>query len=296
MHHKRECRRRAALSLGFTAFFLVLVLATPPSGAVEPLTLRGEAVSGGLIEGLTEPGAEVTFEEQPVQVSPAGQFLIGFSRDVSPEASLVVRFANGDTVSRTIAVRQRPYETQHIGGLPQRMVTPPPEVQQRILRENRLIAEVRARNTAETWWQSGWIWPTRGRVTGVYGSGRILNGKPRQPHYGIDIAAPEGTPVRASADGTVVLAHVDMYYTGGTVILDHGHGLSSAYLHLAALRIEEGQFVRKGTVIGTVGSTGRSTGAHLDWRVNLFDIRIDPALLVPPMRASPPLPKPDSTG
>ena len=121
------------------------------------------------------------------------------------------------------------------------------------------------------------------RISGVYGSQRILNGKPRQPHYGIDIAAPKGTPVVAPADAVVRLAESDLYYTGGTLILDHGHGLSSAFLHLATVDVRVGESVRRGQKIGTVGSTGRSTGPHLDWRINWFDRRIDPAPLVPPM-------------
>jgi murein DD-endopeptidase MepM/ murein hydrolase activator NlpD len=131
---------------------------------------------------------------------------------------------------------------------------------------------------------SGFIWPAQGRISGVYGSQRILNGKPRRPHYGVDIAAPVGTPVKAAAAGIVRIADRDMYYTGGTVLIDHGYGLNSVYSHLARVTAKEGERVKQGAVIGTLGATGRATGAHLDWRVNLFLTRLDPALLVPPMK------------
>ena len=133
-------------------------------------------------------------------------------------------------------------------------------------------------------------WPVEGRISGVYGSQRILNGIPKRPHFGIDIAAPAGTPIRAPAVGLVTLAADDHYYTGGTVILDHGHGLTSAFLHLQEVRVAPGQTVAQGEVIGTLGATGRATGPHLDWRINWFDQRLDPAFFVPPM------PAPDGSG
>ena len=166
------------------------------------------------------------------------------------------------------------------------MVTPPKSVYDRIRAENATIAKARAKDTADDHFESGWIWPAQGRISGVYGSQRILNGKPRRPHFGLDVAAPVGTPVVSPADAVVALAHRDMYYTGGTLILDHGHGLTSAMLHLDSVEVEIGDFVRKGQRIGTIGKTGRATGPHLDWRINLFKARLDPAFLVPPMPAS----------
>ena len=142
---------------------------------------------------------------------------------------------------------------------------------------------------ANVLFESGWQWPAKGRISGVYGSQRILNGKPRQPHYGIDIAAPTGTPVVAPADAVVTLVHDDMYYTGGTIILDHGHGLTSAMLHMHTIAVRVGDRLRKGDPIGTVGKSGRATGPHLDWRINLFEARLDPALLVPPMPGTRPV-------
>ena len=164
------------------------------------------------------------------------------------------------------------------------MVTPPKTVLDRIKRENRLIKKARSEDSAVPHFLRGWQWPAKGRISGVYGSQRILNGKPRRPHYGIDIAAPVGTPIVAPSDGIVRLAERDLYYTGGTIILDHGHGLSSAFLHMQRVTVKPGQMVKQGQKIGTLGSTGRSTGPHLDWRINLFGARLDPQLLVPPMK------------
>jgi murein DD-endopeptidase MepM/ murein hydrolase activator NlpD len=196
---------------------------------------------------------------------------------------LQLRWADGRLEQRRLAIQQRRYQVQRIDGLPAKMVTPPAAVIERIMRENKWIKAARQIDSPEPLFLSGWQWPAIGRISGVYGSQRILNGKPRQPHYGIDIAAPKGTSVVAPADAVVRLAESDLYYTGGTLILDHGHGLSSAFLHLATVDVRVGESVRRGQKIGTVGSTGRSTGPHLDWRINWFDRRIDPAPLVPPM-------------
>ena len=162
------------------------------------------------------------------------------------------------------------------------MVTPPPELLARIREEGAIVRAARAFDTAETHLFAPFAWPARGPISGVYGSQRVLNGEPRQPHFGVDIAAPEGTPVRAPAGGEIRLAEVDLYYSGGTVILDHGHGLSSTFLHMSRVDVAVGQRVAQGEVIGAIGATGRVTGAHLDWRMNWFERRLDPALLVAP--------------
>jgi len=155
----------------------------------------------------------------------------------------------------------------------------------RIRAENARIAEARAVDRAEPMYESGFVWPAVGPISGVFGSQRVLNGEPRRPHYGVDVAAPPGTPVTAPADGVVAIAHPDMYYTGGTVLIDHGHGLTSVYSHLKEVWAKEGALLRQGDPIGSIGATGRATGPHLDWRINWFDQRLDPALLVPPMPA-----------
>ena len=264
------------LGLAFIVFF-----ASTPTEAGE-LELEGKFTQGGLVRGVTDPEAQVTFEGRRIRVSARGAFLIGFSRDAPATAPLRVRFPDGSTLQRDLKVAKRRYRVQRIDGLPPKMVVPPPEALERIRRENALIGKVRRRDTSATHFENGWIRPAEGPISGVYGSQRILNGKARQPHYGLDIAAPEGSPVVAPADGTVALVARDMYYTGGTVILDHGHGLTSAFLHMSKVGVAEGDFVKMGDRIGAVGATGRVTGPHLDWRVNLFAARLDPAFLLSP--------------
>jgi murein DD-endopeptidase MepM/ murein hydrolase activator NlpD len=187
---------------------------------------------------------------------------------------------------QTLAIKPRVYDIQRIDGLAPRMVTPPESVLARIKRENAKIHAARMNDRAEPFFEKGWVWPAKGRISGVYGSQRILNGKARRPHFGVDVAAPVGVKVIAPSDGVVVLAESSLYYTGGTIILDHGHGLTSAFLHMSALAVKAGQRVQQGDLLGAVGATGRATGPHLDWRINWFDRRLDPALLAPPLPES----------
>jgi murein DD-endopeptidase MepM/ murein hydrolase activator NlpD len=268
--------------LGQVLGLALFVFFAPMPTEAGKLELEGKFTQGGLVHGATDPAAQVTFEGRWVRVSPRGAFLIGFSRDAPEKAVLRVRFPDGSTVQKNLDIAKRRYRIQRIDGLPPEMVVPPTEALKRIRRENALIGKARRRDTSATHFENGWIWPAEGRVSGVYGSQRILNGKPKQPHYGLDIAAPAGSPVVAPADGRVALVAPDMYYTGGTVILDHGHGLTSAFLHMSEVGVAEGEFVNKGDRIGAVGATGRVTGPHLDWRVNLFAARLDPAFLLPP--------------
>ncbi len=263
------------------SFVLVLVAASP--AVAFTLELDGQFVQGGLIRGQTEVGAIVSFEGRQVRVSPKGIFLIGFSRDANSPAKLIVQYADGSREARTLIVAKRSYDIQRIDGLAPALVTPPPDVFERIQRENARIRLVRNRDTPQPLFESGWIWPAQGRISGVYGSQRILNGEPRQPHYGVDISAPVGSPVVAPAAGIVALAANDMYFSGGTLILDHGHGLTSAFLHLSRILVQEGETVDRGTPIAKIGATGRATAAHLDWRINLFGARLDPALLFDPV-------------
>lgn len=264
---------------------VLLVLSATPARAAEapPLALDGKLVQGAVVIGRTAPAASVRFDGRPVRVGPEGHFLIGFGRDAPPTQSLVVELPDGGRQERELEIARRDYEIQRVDGLAPEQVTPPPEAIERILRDVRVVKEARQRDDPRRDFLAGFRWPVVGRVTGVYGSQRVLNGEPRRPHYGIDIAAPAGTVVRAPAGGVVTVAVPDMYYSGGTLLLDHGHGLSSAFLHMQALYVEVGDRVEAGDPIGEVGATGRSTGAHLDWRMNLFERRVDPALLVGPM-------------
>ncbi|NIR30509.1 MAG: M23 family metallopeptidase [Gammaproteobacteria bacterium] len=272
--------------LGGFGLALALALAcVPPAPGAESLSLEGAFVQGGLVQGRTAPGTHVTVDGRPVRVSEEGVFIFGFDRDAPAEIEVVAELVDGTRERRVLAVEPRRYRIQRIDGLAPRKVTPSEEDLKRIRAEVELVRNTRKRDDARTDFLDGFEWPLTGRISGVYGSQRILNGQPRRPHYGIDIAAPVGTAVRAPANGVVTLVHPDMFFSGGTLIVDHGHGLSSAFLHLHSIGVEEGERVRQGQVIATVGATGRVTGAHLDWRINLFEKRLDPTLLVGPMPA-----------
>ncbi len=260
----------------------VLLWCATPLSAHE-LRLDGPLIQGGLVVGTTEPDAVVRIDGRAVRVSAEGVFLMGFGRDEKGPIELEVLHANGGVTARRLVIEPRRYKLQRIDGLPAKMVTPDADSLARIHREGAMIAAVRAVDSPEPLFAGGFVWPALGPISGVYGSQRILNGEPRRPHFGVDVAAPTGTPVTAPADGRVALAENDLYYTGGTVMLDHGHGLTSVYSHLSALTVRLGDRVSQGDMIGRIGATGRVTGAHLDWRVNLFKTRLDPALLVGPM-------------
>jgi len=263
------------------ALVLLFLLLSAP--ALAETTLEGRAVQGGLMTGRTEPGARVTLDGRPVRVSADGVFVFGFTRDFAPQATLSVAGPDGSVERRVLDVARRDYDIQRIDGLPKKMVTPPDDVLARIRREIAEVKAARAHDTDAPMFLTGWQWPAVGPISGVYGSQRVLNGEPRRPHFGIDIAVPRGTPVLAPADGIVRMAVTDHYFTGGTIILDHGHGLTSAFLHMDTVTVAVGDKVTRGAPMGTVGSTGRSTGPHLDWRINWFEQRLDPALIAGPM-------------
>lgn len=269
---------------------LVGVVLAVAAMAAAPLELSGPLVQGALIQGRVAPGTSVVFNDRPLRVSGEGIFVFGLGRDAPAEAVLQVTHADGRRERRRLAVRQRDYEIQRIDGLPPRKVTPPAAQLERIRAEARLAREARRRDDPRTDFLAGFQWPVEGPVTGVYGSQRILNGEARRPHYGVDIAAPVGTRVRAPASGVVSLVHEDMFFSGGTLIIDHGHGVSSTFLHLERILVAQGERVRQGEAIAEVGATGRVTGAHLDWRMNHLTERLDPVLVAGPM----PQPAPDN--
>lgn len=259
-------------------------LATAAALAGEvPLRLEGDLAQGHLVVGHTDPDARVRFDDRSVRVAPDGTFLIGFGRKAATSQRLVVELPNGPRLERELTIAERDYDVQRVDGVPPETVDPPDSAMERIREEIRRVHQARLRDDPRTDFRADFQWPLRGPITGVYGSQRIFNGEPGRPHYGIDIAAPAGTPVRAPAPGRVTLADDAMYFSGGTLILDHGHGLSSSFLHLQRITVERGEHVDQGDVIGEVGASGRATGPHLDWRINLFDRRLDPATLVGPM-------------
>ena len=245
--------------------------------------LDGDPVQGALLIGRAEPGATVRVDGTPVRVSNGGVFLLGFGRDAPATARLDVVYPDGSRAHRELQVARRTYEIQRIDGLPPKQVSPSEKDMVRIRKEIALVKKARDRDDPREDFLGGFQWPAMGRISGVYGSQRILNGQPRRPHFGVDIAAPVGTIVRAPAPGIVTLSHEGMFFSGGTLIVDHGHGLSSTFMHLNAVLVKEGDRVRQGDQIAEVGATGRVTGAHLDWRMNLHGNRLDPQLLVGPM-------------
>ena len=264
---------------------LVAGLLSAVAGAAErPYTLSGELVQGGLVYGKALPGSRVSQDGQAVRVSDQGDFLLGFTRDAPATSQLRIELPDGKVEQRSLQVAAREYRIQRIDGLPKSKVTPrSPEDLARIRRDAVAVRKARVRDDDRQDFLGGFVWPVTGPISGVYGSQRILNGEPRRPHFGVDVAAAVGTPVRAPAAGVVTLAEPDLFFSGGTLIIDHGHKLTSSFLHLHKLHVKVGDRVEQGDLIAEVGATGRVTGAHLDWRMNLRDRRIDPELLVPPM-------------
>jgi len=247
------------------------------------LALDGSFIQGGLVQGTTEPGTQLALDGSALRVATDGSFLVGFGRDAKPKEILVAHFPDGSSETRALAVKTRKYDIQRVDGLPPAQVTPSPEDMKRIAEEDKAIKSARDRYTDAGWYRAGFAWPALGPISGVYGSQRILNGEPRAPHLGVDIAAPEGTEVHAPAAGQVSLARPDTFFTGNTVILDHGRGLATLYAHLSVMAVHEGDSVEKGQLIGRIGKTGRVTGPHLHWAAYLFETRLDPALLAGPM-------------
>ena len=243
------------------------------------VVLTGNFIQGGLVIGKTNSSAPINFKNRELRKSKDGLFVIGFGRDHPQNANLILK-VNNKLITKSFKIQKRIYKTQKINGLQKKMVTPPKSFWDRIKKENKIIKEVRSLNSNVDFVFQKFTWPAQGIISGVFGSQRILNGKPKRPHYGIDIAAKKGATVVAPTESIVRMAEKDLYYTGGTIMLDHGHGLTSVYSHLSSINVKVGDKILKNQKIGEVGSTGRSTGPHLDWRVNWFDQRLDPLLLL----------------
>jgi len=236
------------------------------------IEIKGKFIEGAVLIGKTNPNFSVFFQNKKIKLTADGQFVLGLHRDEEPSAKLKLVTSNGQAFEQTIKISNRKYQIQRIDGLPKSKVTPRgKELMKRINAEVKMTKEARNRVDDRLDFLQPFIWPATGRISGVYGSQRILNGKPRRPHFGVDIAKPVGSPVVAPTDGIITLAHLDMFFSGGTIILDHGYGLSSSFLHLSKLHVKVGQKVKQGDLIGEIGATGRVTGPHLDWRMNWFN-------------------------
>ncbi|MCX7354562.1 MAG: M23 family metallopeptidase [Alphaproteobacteria bacterium] len=261
---------------------LALLLLSGAARAAEP-TFQGPFTQGGLVQGRAAPGSTVTMDGERVPVAEDGLFLLGFGRDAPPRVDVAIVEKTGTIWHRTFNVKPRRYDVQRVNGLPEQTVTPDPEGLKRIAADREQIVAVRNQETLVPFFLSGFQWPAIGPISGVFGSQRILNGQARAPHNGVDVAAPVGTPIVAAADGMVVLAEPDMILTGKTVLIDHGLGLTTNYLHMSELDVKPGDRVAKGQMIGRIGATGRVSGPHLHWGATLHQTAIDPALLVGPM-------------
>ena len=255
-------------------FFLIF------STNVYSVEFKGEFKQGSFILGKTSPKNKISIDGRNIRVTKDGYFAFGLDRDRKND--VIINIKKKEESKKIIKkVFKREYKIQRIDGLPPKQVTPPPEVYERIKKDNILIGKARSIDTNFDFFKDKFIFPIdKYIITGVYGSQRILNGKPRRPHYGIDFHAPEGTPVKAMMDGEVTLAENDMYFTGGTIIFDHGHGISTLYMHMKDIDVKVGQKIKQGQIVGTLGQSGRATGPHLDIRLNWFDVKLDPASIL----------------
>jgi murein DD-endopeptidase MepM/ murein hydrolase activator NlpD len=241
---------------------------------------RGSWQQGALLLGRVKPGQVVTYGGESLETTSQGYFLLGLDREAGPVSRVTVRNADGTEVNEEQRVAARSYAIQRVNGVPQKTVEPAPEDLARIASDQQLVNNARKVTSNATGFLNGFVAPIEGPVTGVYGSQRVYNGIPKSPHYGVDYAAPKGAIVRAPASGVVRLAHKDLFYSGGTLIIDHGHNLTSSFLHLSDILVSEGMHVERGDTVAKVGATGRATGPHLDWRMNWRDVRVDPQLVL----------------
>ena len=254
---------------------LLLTLVIFFTTQVSAIEFQGKFIQGHFILGKTDTKAKILVGKKNLKISNDGYFVFGIDRDRKFDVTFT-KILDGKTSKVTKKVLKRKYNIQRIDGLEENKVTPPDSVYKRIKKENNAIGKARAISSNLLFFKEKFIMPVKGIISGVYGSQRILNGKPRWPHYGIDIAAKLGTMIKASGNGVVTMAEDDLYYTGGTIIMDHGHGISTIYSHLKNVLVSVGDEINQGDVIGTVGSTGRSTRPHLDFRINWFQTRLDP--------------------
>jgi murein DD-endopeptidase MepM/ murein hydrolase activator NlpD len=277
--------RALAMPLSVVAVCVLAILGATGAlaGDAHRLELPRHTTPGGLVQGRTETDARVIVAGRSLRVAADGSFVFGVGRDDAGPILVAVHFADNSETTTSIPVQPREFAIERVDGVPESTVNPPPEIAKRIEREQIEVAMARERDDDRQDFRFGFIWPARGRISGVYGSQRVLNGTPKNPHYGVDVAAKTGTPILAPAGGIISFAKPDLYLTGGTVIIDHGHGLSSVFVHLSRLDVQVGQRIEQGQRLGLVGATGRATGPHLHWGMNWFEVRIDPQLIVGPM-------------
>lgn len=266
-------------------FLAALVLLS--AGSAQAYELKDKLVQGALVRGQAAPGSAVALDGEALMVAKDGRFVFGLKRDAPSGMKLTIQEPGKPGLTDTLAVEQRSYQISRVDGLPPAKVEPDPKALEQIKEDNRRINEARARRSDETGAFQAFQWPFTGRISDVYGSQRVLNGQPRSPHLGIDIAAPEGTPIHAPAAGVVSLVAPGMFFNGNAVMLDHGQGVASIYAHMSEILVKPGQHVAQGEVIGKVGMTGRATGPHSHWGLFWKNVGLDPMLVLPPMPAAP---------
>lgn len=233
-----------------------------------------------MLVGTTDPGASIQYGGRSLRVSPNGRFVFAVGRDSAGTVTVTVNEPVAGKKQYVVKILPRDWPIETINGVPPATVNPPPEIAARIAREQSSVAAVRTRDDAREDFAQPFLWPVQGRISGRFGNQRIYNGTPKSPHSGMDIAAANGTAVKAPAAGIVTFASPSLYLTGGTVVIDHGAGVSSNFLHLSRIDVKVGDRVEQGHVFAAVGATGRATGPHLHWGMNWFDVRIDPLLVL----------------
>jgi murein DD-endopeptidase MepM/ murein hydrolase activator NlpD len=268
------CRGMLGLIALYSSLCTSSVIATPNT------ELFGEIKQGGLVVGKTSATNKVTLNNKPLVVSKKGDYVFGFSRDDKTRYQLVITHPDGSQLTKTLTPSKRDYKLQRIEGIKKSIMQPNPEAIARSQQDSKQIKAARKISSNITSFANGFIPPIKGEITGVYGSQRIYNGVPKRPHFGLDYAGKIGDPVKAPASGKILLWVPDMFYSGGTLIIDHGQGVSSTMLHLSQSYVKKGDIVNQGDIIAAVGNSGRVTGPHLDWRINWFDVKIDPALVL----------------
>jgi murein DD-endopeptidase MepM/ murein hydrolase activator NlpD len=281
----RRWRLRAAVAVATSALTATSMAAASPT-VIERcgFELSVPVEQGRLVLGRADPACRIRVGGREARISADGHFAFGVGRDATGTIAIEVVDAAGRRQLEARPIATRRFAVQRIDGVPPAMVEPPPEIAARIARERAAIAAVRTRDDDRADFAQSFIWPVHGRISGVYGSQRIFNGIPRAPHMGLDIAAPTGTPIVAPAPGIVTFVQPDQYLNGGVVVLDHGHGVSSTFIHLHRIDVAVGDRVAAGDPVGQVGATGRTTGPHLHWGLNWFDVQLDPWPLLPPPR------------
>lgn len=260
------------------SFFALFSLSTQAQ-----VSFEGQFEQGALIRGKAPAGTQVSLNGEALKVTPDGHFVFGFDRDAQLSQELRLVYPDGLTEVKPLSVTKREYNIQSVKGISNKIMKPDPVAQERAAKDTAQVKAARGTFSEQTAFLQSFIWPLTGRISGVYGSQRIYNDVPGNPHFGVDVAAKTGTVVVAPADGVISLSVPDMFYSGGTMIIDHGYGVSSSFLHLSKLYVNAGETVKQGQAVAEVGATGRANGPHLDWRLNWFQMRLDPTTIVPSM-------------